>query len=89
MQKSEKFWGQLSMFLILLYVTVGGGYEIYKGVTMRHVQSSFIFSFLSALIFVGRIFYARATGARRTIIADIYGALVMLSISILNIFFNF
>jgi len=76
------------MILILAYVTIGGGYEIFIGIKTHHVQSSFIFSFLSSLIFVGRIFYAIASKAKRTLVADIYGAIVMLTISLLHIYFN-
>lgn len=85
---SEKIWGTLSMVLILLYVTVGGGYEIYKAIKTKHVGSSLVFSFLSCLIFLGRILYAIASEATRTLWADVYGFFVLLALSILHLIYN-
>lgn len=85
---NEKLWGRISMILILAYVTIGGGYEIVSGIRDHHIQSSLPFASLSCSIFVGRIFYAVASGARRTLWADIYGAVVMAVISILHLYFN-
>ena len=84
----EKLWGRISMTSILLYVTLGGGSEILTGIKNHHVGSTLLFSSLSCLIFVGRIFYAISSKAKRTIIADIYGAVVMLAISLLHLHFN-
>lgn len=85
---NEALWGKIAMILVLLYVTVGGGYEIYLAFVTKHVHSTFIFSFLSSLIFVSRVLYAISSKARRTLWADVYGAVVMLLISCLHFFYQ-
>jgi hypothetical protein len=84
----EKLWGNVSKFLILAYVFLGGGYEIVMGIVNHHVQASFVFSFMSSLIFLGRIFYALYSGAVRTMWADVCGVTVMLVLSILHVIIN-
>lgn len=86
--KREQLWGEISKFLVMLYVTVGGGYEIISGILSGHVNSTFVFSFLSSLIFVGRVLYGFYSGARKTMWADVYGAAVMLLISVLHVIIN-
>jgi hypothetical protein len=70
-------WGNITKTLVFIYVTIGGGYEIYSGITTGHIHSSFIFAFLSGSIFIGRIGYGISSGAKKTIPADIYGLVVM------------
>lgn len=74
--------------LIFIYVTIGGGYEIYSGLTSGQVHSSFLFAFLSGAIFVGRIGYGISSGAKKTIPADIYGLVVMWFIAFLRLYLN-
>ncbi len=81
-------WGDFSRILILAYVVLGGGYEIFVGLRDQHVQASFIFSFMSSLIFAGRIMYGAYARATATIWADIFGAIVMLVLSILHVVIN-
>lgn len=84
----EKMWGNISRVIILLYVFAGGGYEIISGLIHWHIAASFIFSFMSCLIFVCRIFYAHYSGATRTMWSDICGAAIMLVLSILHVVIN-
>lgn len=85
---NEKLWGNLSMALVLIYVTIGGGYELITGIQNHHIKTSFVFVFLSSLIFVSRVLYAMSSGAKRTLWADLYGAAVMIAISILHLILN-
>lgn len=80
----EKLWGYITSSLVLIYITFGAGYEIYKGFDTHHVGSSLIFIITSACIFLGRVMYGLFSGARRTIYADGYGAMVMLFLTILK-----
>ena len=86
--KKDVIWGWITKILIFTYVTVGGGYEIYSGFVNGQVHSSFIFAFLSGSIFVGRIGYGLTSGARKTIPADIYGLIVMWTVSFLRLYLN-
>jgi len=88
MKLSEEFWGNLLKWLVFLFVTVGGGYEIFSGIRDKHIQSSLIFIFLSFTIFAGRIFYAIASGARKSLPAEIYGAIVMVLMFCLHLYYN-
>ncbi len=84
----ERVWGNLSRALIIMYIFLGGGYEIFAGIAHHHIQASFVFSFMSALIFIGRVFYALYSGATRTMGADVCGATVMLTLSVLHVIIN-
>lgn len=84
----EKTWGNISKFIILGYVFLGGGYEIVMGIAKWHIQSSFIFSFMSCLIFVCRIMYAHYSGATRTMWSDFAGAGIMLILLVLHVVIN-
>ncbi len=86
--KKERMWGNISRFLIIIYILAGGGYEIINGILSHHIQASFIFSLTSSLIFIGRIFYAFYSKATRTMWADVLGAVVMLVLSALHLIIN-
>jgi len=86
--KTDIVWAWITKTLVFIYVTVGGGYEIYSGVTNGEVHSSFIFAFLSGTIFIGRIGYGVTSGAKKTIPADIYGLVVMWGIASLRLYLN-
>jgi hypothetical protein len=86
--KTDIVWAWITKTLVFVYVTFGGGYEIYSGVTKGEVHSSFIFAFLSGTIFIGRIGYGITSGAKKTIPADIYGLVVMWSIASLRLYLN-
>jgi hypothetical protein len=86
--KKEIVWAWITKILVFTYVTFGGGYEIYSGITKGAVHSSFIFAFLSGSIFIGRIGYGITSGAKKTIPADIYGLIVMWSIATLRLCLN-
>jgi hypothetical protein len=86
--KKDIIWAWITKTLIFIYVTFGGGYEIYSGITKGTVHSSFIFAFLSGTIFIGRIGYGITSGAKKTIPADIYGLIVMWSIATLRLCLN-
>ncbi len=86
--KSDITWAWVTKIFVLTYVTFGGGYEIYSGITKGHVHSSFIFAFLSGTIFLGRIGYGITSGARKTVPVDIYGLIVMWSIAALRLGLN-
>lgn len=83
-----KQWGNISRWLIMIYVFVGGGYEIIAGISQHHIHATFVFSILSCFIFVGRIFYGYYAGATRTMWADVCGALMMLTLSVLHVIIN-
>ncbi len=74
-------WGNITKIIVFIYVTIGGGYELYFGITTHHIHSSFLFAFLSGTIFIGRIGYGIHSGAQKTIPADIYGLIVMWTIA--------
>lgn len=86
--KKDTIWSIVTKVLIFIYVTFGGGYEIYSGLSGGQVHSSFIFAFLSGSIFVGRIGYGITSGARKTIPADIYGLVVMWAVAFLRLYLN-
>ncbi len=86
--KKEVYWGNFTKFLILTYVTIGGGYELYYGIVNGTVRSSFLFAFLSGSIFIGRIGYGYTSGARKTMPADIYGLVVMWRVAFLRLCLN-
>lgn len=73
-------------YIIFLYITIGAGYEILKGIKDSHVAASLPFILLSLLIFVGRIGYAYESNAKKTIYTDYYGAVVMLILLLLKLF---
>ena len=85
---SEKLWGNAVKYLALAMVTFGGGYEIYYGIINHHIQSSLALIFLSFLLFVARFFYALASGAKKSLISEAYGAIVMFIISLLHLYYN-
>ena len=86
--KKDAIWALITKIIVFVYVTIGGGYEIYVGITTKHVHTSFIFAFLSGSIFVGRIGYGLSSGARKTIPADIYGLIVMWFLAGLRLHLN-
>ena len=86
--KSDIIWAWITKALVFTYVTFGGGYEIYQGITKGHVHSSFIFAFLSGSIFIGRIGYGITSGAKRTILTDIYGLIVMWVVAFMRLIMN-
>lgn len=86
--KNDGLWALITKLLVFAYVTLGGGYEIYSGFTHGHVNSSFIFAFLSGSIFIGRIGYGIASGAKKTIPADIYGLVIMWVVAFLRLYLN-
>lgn len=86
--RKAKQWGNISRVVIMIYVFLGGGYEIVIGIAHHHVQSSFVFSLMSSFIFVSRIFYAVYSQATKTVWADICGAVIMLFLSFLHVIIN-
>ncbi len=86
--KKAAIWGQATKIIVIIYVTIGGGYEIYSGIITRHMHSSFIFAFLSGSIFIGRIGYGITSGAKKTVPADIYGLIVMWTIAGMRLYFD-
>lgn len=86
--RKDQIWGNITKTLVFIYVTFGGGYELYAGVTTGNMHSSFIFAFLSGSIFIGRIGYGITSGARKTIPADIYGLIVMWTVAFLRLYLN-
>jgi hypothetical protein len=86
--KRDVIWATATKFFIFIYVTIGGGYELYSGIMNGHVNSSFIFAFLSGTIFIGRIGYGTSSGANKTVPADIYGLIVMWSVAFLKLYLN-
>ena len=86
--KKENTWALITKILVLTYVTIGGGYEILSGIHTHHIHSSFVFAFLSGLIFIGRIGYGKTSGANKTIPADIYGLIVMWTIAGMRLYFD-
>lgn len=83
----EKFWSRLTSLIVLAYITIGAGYEIYLGLTTHHVKPSLLFSGLSAFIFICRIGYGITSGAKGTLKADIYGACILTLLTILKIIY--
>lgn len=81
-------WGNISRAVIIMYVFLGGGYEVFAGIVHHHIQVSFIFSLMSALIFVCRVFYAHYSEATKTIWADVCGIVIMLTLSVLHVVIN-
>lgn len=86
--KRESFWGNTTKIIVFLYVTIGGGWEIFNGITTGHVKTSFIFAFLSGLIFIGRIGYGYTSGARKTIPADIYGLVIIWTVAFMRLYLD-
>ena len=86
--KNDATWALITKILVFVYVTFGGGYEIYSGLTTGKVGSSFVFAFLSGMIFIGRIGYGITSGAKKTILADAYGLVVMWTIAFLRLYLN-
>lgn len=81
-------WGNITKLIIFLYVTIGGGSEIYNGITTGEIKSSFLFAFLSGCIFFGRIGYGYHSGARKTIPADIYGLIIIWTVAFMRLYLN-
>jgi len=86
--KKDSVWALVLKVLVFIYVTFGGGYEIYSGVVHKQVHTSFIFAFLSGSIFIGRIGYGITSGAKKAIPADIYGLVVMWVLAFLRLYLN-
>lgn len=86
--KKDQIWASVTKILVFTYVTLGGGYELYCGITSGQVHSSFIFAFLSGCIFIGRIGYGISSGANKTILTDIYGLIVMWAVAFLRFYLN-
>jgi hypothetical protein len=86
--KKDVLWAWITKILVFTYVTLGGGYELYSGVFKHHVNSSFIFAFLSGSIFIGRIGYGISSGAKKTVPADIYGLIIMWTVAFLRLHLN-
>lgn len=82
-------WGKLSSIIIFFYITIGAGYEIVKGIQSSQVNATLPFILLSFLIFVCRIGYALESKATKPIYADLYGAIVMLILTILKLYYSF
>lgn len=86
--KADVMWGNITKAFVFIYVTIGGGYEIYSGLVNGVVHSSFLFAFLSGSIFIGRIGYGVTSGAKRTLPADIYGLVMMWVVAFLRLYLN-
>jgi hypothetical protein len=86
--EKDVIWGWITKILVFAYVTIGGGYELYSGIVHGQIQSSFVFAFLSGAIFVGRIGYGIASGAKKTVPADMYGLVVMWTIAFMRFYLN-
>lgn len=86
--KNDSLWAMITKILVFTYVTIGGGYEIYSGISHGQVHSSFIFAFLSGSIFIGRIGYGISSGAKKTVPADIYGLIVMWAVAFIRLYLN-
>ncbi len=87
-KQKEIFFANLTRIIVLVYVTIGGGQQIYFALTKHHVESSFLFAFLSGSIFFGRIGYGYYSGANKTIPTDIYGLLVIWSVAALRLYYD-
>jgi hypothetical protein len=74
-------------YIIFLYITIGAGYEIVKGIQSAQVNATLPFILLSFLIFVGRIGYAYESNAKKTLTADYYGAIVMLMLLLTKLYY--
>jgi hypothetical protein len=86
--KKDVLWAWITRSLVIIYVTLGGGYEIYSGITKGVVHSSFIFAFLSGSVFIGRIGYGITSGAKKTIPTDLYGLTVMWTVAFMKMYFS-
>ena len=84
----EKFWGNAVKYLALAMVTFGGGYEIYYGIINHSIKSSLLLISLSFLLFIARFFYALSSGAKKSIISEAYGAIVMFIVILLYFYYN-
>jgi hypothetical protein len=73
-----KPFGDFTPLIIFLYITVGAGYEIVKGIQSSQVNATLPFILFSFLIFIFRIGYAYESKATKTVYVDVYGAAVML-----------
>lgn len=86
--KKDVLWAGITKILVLVYVTVGGGYEIISGIKTGHIHSSFLFAFLSGTIFIGRIGYGKSSGASKTIPADMYGLVIMWTVAFMRLYLD-
>lgn len=86
--KKETFWANVTKIIVFIYVTIGGGWEIWNGIKTGHIKTSFLFAFLSGSIFIGRIGYGFTSGARKTIPADIYGLVMIWAVAFLRLYMD-
>jgi len=86
--KKEIFWANMTKVIVFVYVTIGGGSEIYNGIITGHIKSSFLFAFLSGCIFIGRIGYGYYSGALKTIITDIYGLVIIWTVAFMRLYLD-
>ena len=86
--KKETLWANMTKIIVFTYVTIGGGNELYNGIMTGNIKSSFLFAFLSGCIFIGRIGYGYYSGAKKTIIADIYGLVVIWTVAFMRLYLN-
>lgn len=88
MRFNQNFWGNTVSILAFLLITVAGGYEITAGIRDKHVQSSFWMVLLSFLLFLARFFYAKTSGANKSIKMELYGVFVMGFLLFLHLLYN-
>jgi CDP-diglyceride synthetase len=81
-------YGTITSLAVLVYITLGAGSEIYYGLHDHEVKATLLFIALSAVIFVTRIFYAYESGAKKTLYADYYGAVVLTLLLILKLYYS-
>ncbi len=90
MNSNEKAhsWALFTKIIIFTYITIGAGGEILYGIETGHMRTSFLFAFLSGSIFIGRIGYGYYSGARKTILADAYGLIVLLIVAFMRLYLD-
>ena len=85
-QINLKPFADITPWIVFLYITIGGGWELLHFFREGSVQASLPLLALSFLIFVGRIGYAYESKAKATLASDYYGGAVMLILTLLKLF---
>ena len=87
-EKKANWWGLATRYIVMIYIAVGFGFEIYSGFRNHHVGASLPLIAFSGGIFVGRVMYGIYSGARRTVIADVFGIVFCLVLIMEYVIFN-
>ena len=87
-EKKANWWGLATRYIVIIYILIGFGYEIYIGLLNHHVGASLPLIAFSGCIFVGRVMYGLYSGARRTVIADVSGVIFCMVLIVEYVLFN-